>query len=123
MLCCGYRIAGAEGENDWGTRLPFSDSYLIVIYIRIGCIRQSKDSPTGIRNETGGTCLHFCYAKIMVLPPSSWRQTTCHRQVVFDFRVPNLRRKRKTTLWVVFLFLGGDWGTRTLDLMRVKHAL
>ena len=34
---------------------------------------------------------------------------------------PMLYQKKKHT-HKVCLF-GGDWGTRTLDLMRVKHAL
>ena len=32
-------------------------------------------------------------------------------------------RKQKTTLMGGLFFSGGDYGTRTCDLMRVKHAL
>ena len=31
--------------------------------------------------------------------------------------------KEKSPKTIGFQGFGGDWGTRTLDLMRVKHAL
>ena len=40
-------------------------------------------------------------------------------------RVPCLNtdtKKKNPSEWMGFLF-GGDYGTRTCDLMRVKHAL
>ena len=35
---------------------------------------------------------------------------------------PSPNQKREDAIGILSFF-GGDWGTRTLDLMRVKHAL
>ena len=35
---------------------------------------------------------------------------------------PHINKRKNPSGWMGF-FYGGDWGTRTLDLMRVKHAL
>ena len=48
-----------------------------------------------------GTRLHFCCAKIIVLPPSSRRQATVHRTVATDFRVPPFLEE-KTTRWEMY---------------------
>ena len=49
----------------------------------------------------------------------------CHRHIALKWvRVPCLQEEQKTpSERMVFSVPGGDYGTRTCDLMRVKHAL
>ena len=60
----------------------------------------------------------------MELPPSSRRPATVHQTVAsgeFESQPSEISKTR--TVRFGFHLFGGDWGTRTLDLMRVKHAL
>ena len=52
-----------------------------------------------------------------------WQQMSTGHLHLEGFESPHPLEKEKTTLLGGLSFSGGDWGTRTLDLMRVKHAL
>ena len=65
--------------------------------------------PIGWGGE-GGFCLHFRFAETKVLPPSSWRQVTVQRIVVFQYSNPSLCIKIKPIQMDGFYFYGGEGG-------------
>ena len=54
-------------------------------------------------------------------PAGGKQQSTGLLQLIFES--PSIKKKKSKLNEFGFLLFGGDWGTRTLDLMRVKHAL
>ncbi|MGM9588751.1 MAG: hypothetical protein ACI3V0_01085 [Faecousia sp.] len=44
--------------------------------------------------------MHFRFAEIMELPPSSWRQASVHRTLAFDCSNPSLLIKNAPIRWM-----------------------
>ena len=90
---------------------------LILVHIRTGCVRGSKNSPTAYQKRRGvslsffgtpeGTRLNFLplrRKKIMVLPPSSRGQATVHRTVAFKWfsSLPKNQKSRYPNGYLLF---------------------
>ena len=75
-----------------------------------------RPHPYGMRPDVHGIShgLNKC-------PPDTYLHQCAHWCRPFE-SYSSLHQKKKPHRMVWFSF-GGDWGTRTLDLMRVKHAL
>ena len=71
--------------------------------------------------ETGGLVYSFSFGEnrgVAAVKPSA--SDARPRRIFLSSPLHSPIKKKNHTNWCGFLF-GGDWGTRTLDLMRVKH--
>ena len=65
-------------------------------------------------------CLHFWGVREKGFIMYTWIQWIIDN---CQLKVPGLKGKEKTADQNLPFISGGDWRTRTVDLMRVKHAL
>ena len=104
---------------------------MVPVYIPMGCIPKPKDAPSLYQKEkttpkgveTEGLICIFAEGKNKGVAAIELSASNSPPDCCNSFSSPPVIAKQKTPSDRMGFLFGGDWGTRTLDLMRVKHAL